>query len=263
MIEFINLSAKYKTEIIFKEVSFNLIGGQVVSLMGPSGCGKSTLLRLLMGMGQGVSGTLILQGEPVSVHDWKNSNRFFSIVPQVPQLLPWKTVFQNIEVAVPLQYSKYERSCRVDDILKKVQLENHAKKYPFEISQGMAARVSFARALMLESKCILFDEPFAALDAVTRYELQIWLADHIQKLNVPAVFVTHDPREAIFLSKKIFLMSCQTTFSHKLMTLISEQRLSEMNPEDIVVYRAKLESEIFEILTQFKSTGESFNGQFS
>ena len=249
MIELQNLSARYLTDIIFQDVNFSLVPGRVVALMGPSGCGKSTLLRLLMGLEKQGSGALVLDGVKHNAAQWKNQGRMFSIVPQVPHLFPWKTVFENVELAVPAVYSKLERKERVNAMLENVQLAEHAHKFPSEISLGMAARVSFARALMLESKCVLFDEPFASLDAHTRRELQEWLASRVQNLNVPALFVTHDAREALFLSHQIVVLQGKPSTSKTVLSLPLVKVRQNQSPEQRLLFEAQMEQKIGQLLS--------------
>jgi ABC-type nitrate/sulfonate/bicarbonate transport system ATPase subunit len=196
----------YAKSRILEDVSFEIESGNVTVLMGPSGCGKSTLLRILMGFDSGASGHVGWDGQKTSFLDWTSNQRLFSLVPQVPHLFPWKTVFENVFLATDPTLSKAERHKLAFEILERVGLGASGQSFPFEISVGMASRVSFARALVMQQKCLLLDEPFAALDAVTRNRLQIWFLQKVREQGLSALFVTHDVREAMNLGNKIIVL---------------------------------------------------------
>lgn len=195
---------------LFNDLSFILPAGEITVLMGPSGCGKSTLLRILMGAEPGAQGKITVDNEVFDFAIWNTSQQIFGLVPQVPHLFPWKTVYDNIALAVPASVSEEEKTKRIKSVLATIQLSDSAKKYPGEISQGMASRVAFARTLVMDIKAILLDEPFAALDAMTRSHLQKWIADEIRSSGLPAFFVTHDIQEALLLGSTILVLD-----SHK------------------------------------------------
>jgi ABC-type nitrate/sulfonate/bicarbonate transport system ATPase subunit len=194
-----------------EDFSLVLPPGEITILMGPSGCGKSTLLRILMGLETGATGTLQTGGHGHEMgHDlrgWNSSQSIFGLVPQVPHLFPWKTVFENIELAAPRSLPAAERASRARAVLDVVQLSKFADALPSAISQGMAARVAFARTLVMDIRAILLDEPFAALDAVTRKTLQDWTRERVRASGMPALFVTHDPGEALALGGAIHVLS--------------------------------------------------------
>lgn len=181
-------------ETVLKDIHLNLSSGTLTTILGPSGCGKSTLLRVLMG---------IEKSEYKSPHT-------FSLIPQTPYLFPWKTVFDNIALGIfqeKKKITKSELSARVSSILNVVGLKNIEQKFPFEISVGMSQRVSFARAMINPFEVLLLDEPFSALDALTRYELQNWLLKMIKEHNGYGLFVTHDISEALYLAHNIYVFS--------------------------------------------------------
>ncbi|APJ04180.1 ABC transporter ATP-binding protein [Silvanigrella aquatica] len=204
-----NYSYKNKIPVI-KNIFINLTEGKITSLIGKSGCGKSTLLRVLMGMEQGALGNIIFNQNDFSLDKWNGKQNLFSMVPQIPHLFPWKNILNNITLAISNEKMLREQKSKEDialNALKIVQMEEHFKKYPDEISLGMAQRVSLARALVLDSQAILLDEPFASIDAQTRYHLQDWLAHKILETNKYAILVTHDVREALLLSNEIHILS--------------------------------------------------------
>lgn len=228
----------YKDEIaVIRDIAFELEKGLITSFIGPSGCGKSTLLRVLMGMETGAYGNIFISNFNYKLKNWNTQQKFFSMVPQTPYLFPWKNIFDNILLAVESTKSKEEKNESVENVLSLVQLSDHAKKYPHEISIGMAQRVAFARALVLDSKAILLDEPFASLDAHNRRLLQEWLHQKIQESQKYAILVTHDIREAMLISQTVHVLQGSPTTIHK-----SFIRKEFQNNEH------NIENEIFRIL---------------
>ena len=177
-----------------QDLSLTLYEGELVSLLGPSGCGKSTVLRLVNGALTPDAGT-IERAEPVGY------------MPQRDLLLPWRTALDN--AALPLEIKKVprrERRERAMALLETVGLAGAANKYPRELSGGMRQRVAFARTLAAGARLLLLDEPFSALDAITRMGLQEWLLAQQKALGLSILFVTHDVEEALFLSHRIALL---------------------------------------------------------
>lgn len=182
--------------------------GEFMSFLGPSGCGKSTALRMVAGLGEATKGKVEVFGQtPKEVI--KNSNDI-AFVFQEANLLPWRTVLDNVMLPLELRNadkkSKKETALRV---LEMVGLKDHLKSYPRQLSGGMRMRVSIARALAAKPKMLLMDEPFAALDEMTRQTLQNELLDIWKKENTTILFVTHNVYEAVFLSTKIAVMSAR------------------------------------------------------
>jgi NitT/TauT family transport system ATP-binding protein len=189
----------------------NLTSGraQFVSLLGPSGCGKSTLLRLIAGLGDLTSGTI---GWPPSVHEGapKDAKRNLGFVFQEPTLMPWANVFDNVYLPLKLTgLGRKDARPRIMDALAMVGLEKFEKSYPRELSGGMKMRVSIARALITRPSVLLMDEPFAALDEITRFRLnddllRLW-AGH----DWTVIFVTHSVYESVYLSNRIVVMGAR------------------------------------------------------
>ena len=180
--------------------------GEFVSLIGPSGCGKSTLLRLIAGLGQVSSGTIEW---PLSRRDARGEPiRDLGFVFQDPTLMPWATVADN--VYLPLKLSGVGRRAakpRIEEALAMVKLGSFAQAYPRELSGGMKMRAAIARALVVEPKVLLMDEPFAALDEITRFRLNNDLLRLWQEQRWTVVFVTHSVFESVYLSNRIVVMS--------------------------------------------------------
>jgi NitT/TauT family transport system ATP-binding protein len=179
--------------------------GEFVSLIGPSGCGKSTLLRAIGNLIEPSSGTVSVNGKPASQ---ARADRDYGIVFQDSVLFEWRTVSKNI--ALPLEllgWDRARRKQRVDEMLELVELGQFASHHPWQLSGGMQQRVSIARALAFEPALLLMDEPFGALDEMTRERLNLELLSIWQQLRSTVVFVTHSISEAVFLSTRVVVMS--------------------------------------------------------
>jgi nitrate/nitrite transport system ATP-binding protein len=191
--------------IALKNIELDIKEGEFVSLIGHSGCGKSTLLNIIAGLDRASAGGVVLEGQQVTK---PGPDRM--VVFQNYSLLPWKTVRQNIALGVDTVLShlpKGERRSIIESMIDMVGLRPHADKFPNEISGGQKQRVSIARALSLRPKVLLLDEPFGALDALTRGNLQEQLMRICQESNVTAVMVTHDVDEALLLSDRIVMLT--------------------------------------------------------
>ena len=187
---------------VLRDVSLQVQTGEFVCLVGPSGCGKTTLLRLIDGLLQPDTGEILIDGAR-RVAPGPHAGFVF----QSFRLLPWRTVLDNIEFPLQIQrIAAAERRQRAANYLRLVGLEDFAQSYPHELSGGMQQRVGLARALALEPRILLMDEPFAALDAQTREFMQIELGRIWEHLGVAVVFVTHSLDEALFLADRIVLM---------------------------------------------------------
>ena len=177
--------------------------GEFFSLIGPSGCGKSSLLKIAAGLLAQTSGTITLGGSPVT-----GPRREVGVVFQRPTLLPWKTVLQNVLLpAETLRLDMAAARARAQDLLKLVGLEQFADNYPNELSGGMQQRVGIARALIHDPAVLLMDEPFAALDALTREHMMMELQDIWLTTGKSVLFITHSIPEAVFLSDRVAVMS--------------------------------------------------------
>lgn len=191
--------------VALKNVNLQIQQGEFVSLIGHSGCGKSTVLNLVAGLHNPTDGGVILDGREV---DGPGPER--AVVFQNHSLLPWLTVYQNVELAVK-QIAKGKSKTWVKDqvehYLNLIQMDHAADKKPDEISGGMKQRVGIARALALQPKVLLMDEPFGALDALTRAHLQDATMQIQAELNNTVIMITHDVDEAVLLSDKIVMMT--------------------------------------------------------
>lgn len=199
-----------KTGPVLENLDLTISRGQFVCLLGPSGCGKSTLLRLIAGLEESDSGRVTVQADPA---------QGVSFVFQEPHLLPWRTTVENVMLPLELRggLSGSERQDRAVRALDSVGLREALQKRPHELSGGMKMRVSLARALVTDPDILLLDEPFAALDEVTRYQLQEDLLRYWGNGKMTVVFVTHSISEAAFLGQR------QIVFSKRPAKLISDR----------------------------------------
>ena len=182
--------------VILDDVSLDVAPGEVLCLLGASGCGKSTLLNLMAGLDKPTAGEVSIPGHRPS------------LMFQEPALFPWLTASQNVELALRLRHvAKRERRDEAQRLLSLVRLDGAGDKRPHELSGGMRQRVALARALAQDSKVLLMDEPFAALDAITRDVLHDELTRIWEEVGATVVFVTHNVREAVRLGQRVVLMS--------------------------------------------------------
>ena len=185
------------------DASFTIEEGELVTVVGPSGCGKSTLLKILAGILQRSSGSVMLRDRPVS-----GPSREVGVVFQAPVLLPWRTVLENVMLPVEIQRRdrvQYEKRAR--DYLKLVGLEGFERKYPNELSGGMQQRVGISRALVHDPALLLMDEPFGALDAMTREAMNLELLRIWKESSKTILLVTHSIPEAVFLADRVIVMT--------------------------------------------------------
>ncbi len=202
IIELARLQKRFPSgTLALEELSLSVPQGDFVSLLGPSGCGKSTVLRLIAGLERPSAGAV-----RVGVADSTTSAMAF--VFQEPTLMPWSNVFDNVWLPLRLGgVSREQARPKVEPVLARVGLSAFSQSYPRELSGGMRMRVSIARALVSEPRVLLMDEPFAALDEIAREQLNDDLLAWTQALSLTTVFVTHSVFEAVYLSRRVVVMS--------------------------------------------------------
>ena len=188
---------------VLDRLSVDIPAGSFVTLLGPSGCGKSTLLKILGGILQPTGGDVSIGAVPAA--DAVKAKEI-GLVLQRPALLPWKTARSNIAMLREIARGKDGTPAAVEQALEMVGLTHAADKLPHELSGGMAQRVSIARALAMEPSILLMDEPFGALDAITRDSMNLTLAEIWASTKKTVVFVTHSISEAVFLSDTVYVM---------------------------------------------------------
>ncbi|MGM9526324.1 MAG: ABC transporter ATP-binding protein [Peptococcaceae bacterium] len=190
-------------QMVLDHISLQIEQGERWAVIGPSGCGKSSLLHLLAGLQRPVSGQVLYQGQPLV-----KPHGEISVILQEYGLFPWKTVEQNIALPLLLQKrSKTEIREKTAQMLEQLQLAEHAGKFPAQLSGGQRQRIAIARALIAKPRVLLMDEPFSALDALTRETMQNIVLELCEQQNLTLVMVTHNIEEAIFLGQKIAVFS--------------------------------------------------------
>jgi NitT/TauT family transport system ATP-binding protein len=214
VLEFKSVGLEYmmdgKPRRIIEDVTFEIGHAEFVSIVGPSGCGKTSLLKMISGLNPARVGVVNFRGSPVT-RPLKNVGIAF----QNPVLLPWRNTLQN--VLLPLEVVQpYKRQFKqnlpqykqmAQDLLETVGLREFQKQLPWQLSGGMRQRASLCRALIHQPEILLLDEPFGALDAFTKEEMWVMLQDLWQRVQCVAVMITHDLREAVFLSDTVYVMS--------------------------------------------------------
>jgi NitT/TauT family transport system ATP-binding protein len=194
--------------VALEGVDLTIMPGEFLTLLGPSGCGKSTLLKMIAGLGPPSTGTI---DWPQSSYDAEGEpDRMIGFVFQEPTLLPWRSVFDNVYLPLMLAgQSKAKVRDRIMDVLKQVGLLRFADAQPRQLSGGMKMRVSIARALVTRPRILLMDEPFAALDEITRTKLNNDLLTFFAGQGLTVIFVTHSVYESVYLSSRIVVMSAR------------------------------------------------------
>ncbi|MEL6584453.1 MAG: ABC transporter ATP-binding protein [Pseudomonadota bacterium] len=203
LLDMLNVDKVFGGSVVaLKSMSLDINDGDFISLLGPSGCGKSTALRLIAGLSEPSAGRI----------QWSDGTGAgeIGVVFQEPTLMPWATVAQNVYLPFKLRGQSYN-SVKDDilDVLKLVGLDKFLEAYPRELSGGMKMRVSIARAMATKPKLILMDEPFAALDEITRHKLNTDLLELKSKIGSTVIFVTHSVFESVFLSDRIVVMAAR------------------------------------------------------
>ena len=187
------------------DISIDVADGEFVALVGPSGCGKSTLLQILAGILPATRGQVLFKGQPFT-----RPRRDVGVVFQDPVLLPWRTVLENVMLPAIVHRLDLDRSRKeAEDLLKLVKLDGWDGRYPFELSGGMRQRASIARALMNNPSMILMDEPFGALDAMTREQMNLELLRIWSSAKKTVLLITHSIQEAVFLADRVVVLTAR------------------------------------------------------
>jgi NitT/TauT family transport system ATP-binding protein len=233
-------ASRHGTVNALDAITFTVGEGEFVAVVGPSGCGKSTLLKILAGLLPSSGGDALLRGTKIA-----GPRRDIGVVFQSPVLFPWRTVLDN--VLLPIEFRKWPMASyrqSAVDLLAMVGLSEFAQRYPFELSGGMQQRTAIVRALVQDPRLLLMDEPFGALDAMTREQMNLELMRIWSKSDKTVIFITHSIAEAIFLSDRVIAMTARPGTIADVITinLPRPRELSVINTDRFGRYAAKLRS---------------------
>lgn len=205
ILRFDNVSYQYPGEDfdIIDGLSFSVEPGSFHCIVGVSGCGKSTIFRMINGLLPPKAGTISVNGKPITARE-----HYCGYMPQKDMLFPWRTIGENLALPLEIQrgYTKAQQRDMIDAALADVGLDGCRGKRPDELSGGMRQRAAFARTMLTGSDLLLLDEPFSALDFLTRISMQEWLLEQWQRHKKTILFITHDVEEAIFLSSSVLVV---------------------------------------------------------
>ena len=244
ILTFSDVTFNYKGEEdnLIQKLNFNIKEGEFVSIIGASGCGKSTLFRLITGLEKNMGGTISINSKDII-----NKKGIVGYMPQKDLLVPWRTILQN--VCLPLEIKgtpKDQAILKGREYLDIFGLNGYEDRYPKELSGGMRQRVSFLRTILTGADLLLLDEPFSALDAITKISLQEWLQEQWIKLKNTILFITHDVEEAIFLSSRILIVTDKPITQLKEVEIPLEypRNRSMLGREDLVKIKEQLIDEL-------------------
>jgi len=234
ILQFHNVSFHYDEKPIINELNASIQDKEFVSIIGPSGCGKSTLFRLITGLEEVSTGQIELT---------ETKSHPVGYMPQKDMLLPWRTIIEN--AALPLEcqgVQKKEAQIKAKELLHKFGLQGYETKYPKDLSGGMRQRVSFIRTLLTGGEILLLDEPFSALDALTKASLQEWLFEQWKEWEKTILFITHDVEEALFLSNRILVVEQQpiTTLTERVVPLDRNRTRKDLYKPEVLALKDEL-----------------------
>lgn len=237
------LSAAYDGQPILSDVSFDVEEGDFVSILGPSGCGKSTILNILAGVVTPQSGTITVDGQPL-----RQPGEHFAYMPQEDLLLPWKTIMDNVCLYGTIHKQKAQAREKAQALFPVFGLQGYEQAYPDELSGGMRQRAAFLRTALCHADILLLDEPFGALDVITRSDMQDWLATMRSQLGKTTLLVTHDIDEAIYLSDKILILNGRPASIKQEIVLTEQPRSREW-----LYAQGALRTDIYKLLREANS----------
>ncbi len=223
-------------------IALTVAEGEFVTVIGPSGCGKSTLFTIVAGIEQPSTGVVAIDGDADAVRAGKAG-----YMPQQPLLLPWRTVEENVLLGLDVRRVPRKKAQEeAHELLKRFGLADFAQSYPAMLSGGMRQRVALLRTVLFNAAFLLLDEPFGALDALTRLSLQMWLLELWQTFHSSVLFITHDVREAILLSDRIYVLSARPA---RVLRVVEVNLPRPRRPENLALAQAvQLEQELLALL---------------
>lgn len=217
-----DISCSFQGKAVLEHINVDVGEGQFVSILGPSGCGKSTLLNIIAGLLKADSGEVMVDDAPI-----RGISEHFAYMPQQDLLLPWKNMMDNVCLYGQIHGSRKEMKKKAVEALERFGLAGFEKRYPSQLSGGMRQRAAFLRTALCKADILLLDEPFAALDVITRGDMQEWLLQIREELNRTMVLVTHDIDEAIYLSDKIIVLTGSPASIKRELIIEERQRTKE------------------------------------
>lgn len=234
-------SGQQKLETL-ASIDLSVEAGEFVTVIGPSGCGKSTLFNIIAGIETPDAGTIAIDGDSETT---RAGNAGY--MPQKPLLLPWKTVEENVMLGLDVRHvPRQQAQAEARELLKRFGLLEFAQHYPATLSGGMSQRVALLRTVLFKRDFLLLDEPFGALDALTRLSCQMWLLDVWQEFHASVLFITHDVREAILLSNRIYVLSARPA---RVLRVVETQLPYPREPQQLASPQAaQLEQELMSLL---------------
>ena len=213
------VSVTFEQEQILQRLNLDIREGEFVALVGPSGCGKSTLLNILAGVLQPESGSILVDDTPVT-----GISSHFAYMPQSDLLLPWKTILENVTLYGRLHGRAKEAQAAAMKELPVFGLQGYETSYPDELSGGMRQRAAFLRTALCSADIMLLDEPFGALDVITREEMQDWLLKLRSQLGRTTLLVTHDIDEALYLADRIVVLGGRPAVIRRIIDLTDVEK---------------------------------------
>lgn len=226
---------------VLRDINLTVADGEIISIVGGSGCGKSTLLRIIAGLDQATGGEVWLDDKKIE----KPSQKDIGIIFQESRLFPWSTVEKNVAFGLTDKLSKAEKKKRVYEHIKLVGLQDFESALPEQLSGGMKQRVSIARSLINRPRVLLLDEPFGALDAFTKMNMQQEILNIWKQEKMTLIIVTHDIDEAIYLGDRVVVMSPKPGIIKDIIQ-IKMSRYRERTSDEFAMYRKKIYDEFFE-----------------
>ena len=247
-------SAHGGSMVAIEDIGFSVKAGEFVALVGPSGCGKSTLLNVTAGLMPPTSGDILIDGVVV-----EDRRPYFGYMFQSDLLMPWADIRKNVALGLEiLGTPRREARDRAMEILREFELDQFADKYPIQLSGGMRQRVAFMRTLLCNRSVLLLDEPFGALDALTRSVMQEWLLGVWERTKPTIILITHDVEEAIFLADRVLMMTARPGRIRKEVSveLGRPRDHSVLTTPEFNIIKAEILEELFREVARSRNNGE-------